>query len=250
MITKFFDFDETINKNHTCEQFCAAKCPSNIAYSEGKKHAQTNTKNGMENFLKHDDEEDGNTSAIVTFHDNPNFIAGYIAHILGKELQLVKCFNILNTAINEYCINGIKKPFYISYIPNDFPLEDNKNLQLTALHEVLLENKWIKKDTLLSFYDDSSTNCNAAKELRFITSYLVKSTKKFKYQLIKERNNGFMHSQNDSDQQVFANLNDLGLFSINNKQIFDQEQKSTQDPELPLNKKNDLNEPTMPYKRM
>ena len=180
-----FDFDHTVSIRHTFASHALdlyAKTDAPFLYQVGKKHALANTKIGIREYLKHDIKE---LSAIATFHNNPHFIAGYIAHLLGKELIFLKNKTIYSSsepliAINFYQIKGVEAPFLISYIPKvgqAFQETMNeltgKNNQIEFLRRTLLQESWINKKTIIQYYDDSLKNFTAAASLSLINSYLV-----------------------------------------------------------------------------
>lgn len=176
-----FDFDQTISIEHTFRNFkLGALDPSANPYELGKKHALGNIKKQVENYLKHDND---NLSAIATWHNNPDFIAGYMAILTGKELILEKTMHSKDglIAINQYRITGVDKPFLLSYIPhandpdfqNALTLLKNKNRQITWLHKKMLKQQLIQEDSLIDFYEDTRKNFEEAKKLPYIKSHLV-----------------------------------------------------------------------------
>jgi hypothetical protein len=201
--TNIFDFDETISVKHTFHDYKMEKKGHENQYELGKRHAKNNTKSNIDLFFKHNDHQ--HTCAIATYHNNPQFIAGYVAHILNKELHLenvIESHNSPKTSINQYKIEGIDKPFFISYIPETGTAfgqktKDlrNKNKQLSALREVLLKEGIILETWDIHFYDDTQKNYDGASELNFVNSYSVTKSKAFECHL-KHKSNMTITSNN------------------------------------------------------
>lgn len=175
-----FDFDNTITKRHT---FSYAKLShakdKPDSYQQGIKHAQTNSKNNIP--IQHNEHE---LAAIATYHNNPDYIAGYIAAILQKSLtfkEKIIASNESKVAINVYQVEGTSKPFLISYIPHygsDFDKAisslEGKNTHIELLRTVLFEYKHTSSPTVkVNFYDDSQANIHYAKELSNTSAFLV-----------------------------------------------------------------------------
>lgn len=150
-------------------------------YNLGKKVAtQGRLREDIALHLKHDA---NNLSAIATFHNNPAFVAGCIAHTFGKELTLVATHSSSSTpavAIAEYKVEGAR-PFLISYLPyvtaqfnKNMNLLGNKNSQIEFVRSTLLGRGLITESDVIQFYDDSRENYEAASRLPFIQSNLVK----------------------------------------------------------------------------
>lgn len=181
-----FDFDQTISTTHTfptCK--LEALPPQTDHYELGKKQALFNIKNQADKYLKHDIDS---ISAIATWHNNPDYIAGYIAILIGKELTLEKTTIADNKfiAVNQYKVAGVGKPFLISYIPQtgmEFQTAIaalvNKNPQLALLHQIMLEQELIQDDSTIDFYEDTESNYLGAKQLPYIRSHLVDRSDSF-----------------------------------------------------------------------
>ena len=179
-----FDFDQTVTKEHTfATKQLAWFEPDHIPitlYNLGKKDALKNKKVGVTNFFKHDDEH---LSAIATYHDNPMFIAGFIAALLGKELSFIKTIYSEThpiTAINFYTVEGMDTPFLISYIPvsgDAFKATlsslNGKKDQVLFLRNTLLDEKLMSDNAIINFYDDRPLNFESVKSIPLINSYLV-----------------------------------------------------------------------------
>ncbi len=183
-----FDFDCTLTKDHTFNDHAIERAlPAQNQYTLGQTEGKKNIKNGVDVVLNHDEQD---LSAVATYHNNPEFVAGNISAILKKELTLVDTIRktIVNAgssekteiAINIYKVVGIDKPFLISYLPhkgNAFQsamrILENKNAQISAIREFWLAKGFIKGTDNIDFYEDSSTNFNAAKSLDYINGYLV-----------------------------------------------------------------------------
>lgn len=186
-----FDFDCTLTIEHTfakrsIENVQAEQDQYALAKNEGTK----NIKRGVDSVLKHDEHD---LSAVATYHNNPAFVAGTISTILKKELTLVETIrktiaegdsaNKTDIAINVYRIEGIEKPFLISYLPytgDEFQsamrILGNKNAQISAIRDFWLTKGFINNTDTIDFYEDSRTNYNGARSLGYINGYLVKES--------------------------------------------------------------------------
>ena len=188
-----FDFDCTLTITHTFSAHAIERAqPAQNQYALGQTEGQNNIKHGVDVVLNHGKQD---LSAVATYHNNPEFVAGNISEILKKELTLVDTIRktIVNAgssekteiAINVYKVVGIDKPFLISYLPhkgNEFQsamrILENKNAQISAIREFWLTKRFIKGTDSIDFYEDSCTNFNAAKSLDYINGYLVTASNK------------------------------------------------------------------------
>jgi len=187
-----FDFDCTLTIKHTFSDHAIERAlPAQNQYTLGQAEGKKNIKHGVDAILNHDEQD---LSAVATYHNNPEFVAGNISAILKKELTLVDTIRktIVNAgssekteiAINVYKVGGIDKPFLISYLPHGgdefqsaMRILENKNAQIEAIREFWLTNGFIKRTDNIDFYEDSSTNFNGAKSLDYINGYLVTASK-------------------------------------------------------------------------
>lgn len=184
MITKLdiFDFDQTITKNHTFTTQCIeAFLEKGIddfehLYDAGKLGAQQNIKSDFPT-LEHSDKA---RSAIATYHNNPHYIAGYISHLLGRNLSFVETITSKNpvTAINIYKVEGTELPFIISYIPEIGEKFNDRLDELTGKNEQIcfiqqFFERLLAPETVVNFYDDSVANYKAAQRLENINCHYV-----------------------------------------------------------------------------
>jgi hypothetical protein len=183
-VISIFDFDQTVTIKHTFYRFALVTYPDSGSqlshYEAGRANAEQNMKQGVRERLKHNLEH---LSAIATYHNNPAFIAGFIARILGNELKFNKTvFSDVSprTAIDYYSVEGIETPFLISYIPaaNDefdktLAQLHGKNEQLTHLKQIFLTEKWIPDNSVINYYDDSYVNFQCAIPLSLINRHYV-----------------------------------------------------------------------------
>ncbi|CAM2923757.1 hypothetical protein [Legionella worsleiensis] len=129
-------------------------------YECGKRDAPALLKTNVAAWFLHDDHY---TSAIVTFHSYPDYIAGYLAYILGRELKRVDTNLTIpeeKNLIAVYQVEGESRPILISYINptlKDRSLitlsHDWKTGQLTQLRAFMLSNSWIEEEEPLHFYE-------------------------------------------------------------------------------------------------
>lgn len=197
---KIFDFDLTVTSRHTFKDYqlmtpkhTNEQMKQSITqYTNGENYGRMFLKEDIEKHLQHNSE---NFSAIATFHNNPNFVAGCVALVLDKELtfkeQLIrKTEGGYDIAVNVYSVNEEKNPFYISYIPyiNDFNNArkslGNKNQQINHILDLWMENRLIDAETKIDFYDDTQVNVQSVQPLKVINSYKVcPITEKFTFTL-------------------------------------------------------------------
>jgi hypothetical protein len=180
---KIFDFDRTITKQHTFAGKCLKRDGADEGqYALGKLDAKDNTKDGVAALLTHTDEE---ISAIATYHNNPHYVAGYIAHILEKELTHEKTIfmETPSLAMNFYHVEEVSKPFIISYIPEAGKMFDqtlevlgNKNKQIEWLRDTMITKGYMLENAIIDFYDDSRPNFEGAKRLKYVNSYWISTT--------------------------------------------------------------------------
>jgi len=183
-----FDFDCTLTINHTFSEHAIQRDrPAHNQYTLGQAEGQKNIKHGVDAILNHNEQD---LSAVATYHNNPEFVAGNISAILKKELTLVETIRKAivkagssektEIAINVYKVEGIDKSFLISYLPHEddefrsaMRILENKNAQIDAIREFWLTNGFIQPTDNIDFYEDSLTNFDGAKSLDYINGYLV-----------------------------------------------------------------------------
>ncbi len=173
-VRKIFDFDLTLTRAHTFGM--------TDGYETGKENAKSNIKIQANEYFLHDVDH---LSSIATYHNDPAFIAGFVAELLGKELTFIETIasDVHGTAIDRYAVMGLDTPFLISYISTRDGEEyaaivkrlcvHGKNEQLLSLRRVLLNEAWVEEGSVFDFYDDSENNYQCASQLPQINSYLV-----------------------------------------------------------------------------
>ena len=183
-----FDFDLTLTIDHTFRRNSIAGARLGADhYFLGQQDGMTNIKSGVDSVLKHDEQ---GLSAVATYHNNPEFVAGNISAILNKELTCSYTIRkiIVNAdsseqteiAMNFYNVAGIDKPFLISYLPHEgnkfqsaIDILRNKNAQISAIRDFWLTERYINSTDHIDFYEDTRTNFNDARSLGYINGYLV-----------------------------------------------------------------------------
>lgn len=177
---KIFDFDLTMSKTHTFANHCIDRYQGqdpSLIYQVGKRLAANLLKSNIP--FAHDA---NHLSAIATFHNNPALIAGVIAHVLGKELQLVETLTSEEplVAVNVYQVEDEERPFLVSYIPEvgsafqeRMGQLGNKNHQIKFLQRILLQQQQITPSTTFEFYEDTNENYLAAQQLPGMNCHLV-----------------------------------------------------------------------------
>jgi hypothetical protein len=177
---KIFDFDLTMTNGHTFEAYSLDMffgADPSVMYEAGKNIGKKLLKTGVP--FEHDA---AHVSAIATHHNNPALLAGFVAHMLGKELQLVETITSEEpkVAVNVYQIVGVARPFLISYIPdqeNDFEPKllqlGDKNHQIKFLQQILQQQGQLTESAVIDFYDDTETNCLAARQIPEVNTHWV-----------------------------------------------------------------------------
>ena len=182
-----FDFDQTTTIKHSFQQFqqrhYSGEEAASVSYSDGELNARTNTKINITEYLQHNRDH---LSAIATYHNNPAFIAGFIATLLKKKLTYVQTRNLIDDpmiAVDYYSVEDTDRPFLISYISASSTEFENvicrlkgKNEQITFLRECFLNANLIKQNTMINYYDDSLPNFKKAQTLSSINAHLIAAT--------------------------------------------------------------------------
>jgi hypothetical protein len=183
-----FDFDLTITKSHTFREH-SIRTPKageeqkkvttfNEQYVVGKSDAENNTKSDILDYLKNRDQQ---MRGIATHHNNPHFIAGYIAYLHQRELEFVKYHSKEDDkAINEYRFVDTEESFFISYIDAYGPefnrvknsaSSNNKNNQIADIARMInSENQAVE------YYDDMCTACRDSILLGYVSANVVNSS--------------------------------------------------------------------------
>ena len=217
-----FDFDCTLTIEHTFLEHAIEKARlAQNQYVLGQAKGKKNIKHGVDAILKHDDQ---GLSAVATYHNNPGFVAGNISAILKKELTLVDTIReeIHNAgslektviAINVYRVEGIDKPFLISYLPHEGHefisaqrILKNKNAQIMAIRQFWLKEGLIKPTDTIDFYDDSRENFDGATSLDYINGHLV--TGKSRDHVVETSYNGAI-----KPSQAFSSMSNISMIVL------------------------------------
>ncbi|QDQ39649.1 hypothetical protein E3226_004155 [Legionella geestiana] len=194
-----FTFDHTLCKKPTfyffknlCVDFDESRKHSPLLhftfqqsdYEKGKKDATDFLKADASSWFLHNEDY---ISAIATFHSFPDYIAGFLATMLGKELKRLDTHTVApteNHLIASYEVEGVSRPVLIAYIN---PLVDRqlaitsdnwKSEQLSDLRGVLLKNNWLRDDESVHFYEGVCRNsecglmdCGVPSELGYRPKY-------------------------------------------------------------------------------
>ena len=179
-----FDFDKTLTKIHTfktkrIEKF-GVTTPDDLIH-QGAEDARTNLKDGL---IPDISLEGDRLFSIATYHNNPDYVAGYIQTLLGKTItpseEPIQFSHDGDIAIKAYRIEGVEKPLLISYIPkqgNDFDAAlrklTGKNEQIAFLTLTLQAKDLMKPRASIDYYDDDSANIDRVKSLENIKAHLV-----------------------------------------------------------------------------
>jgi len=191
-IVHFYDFDETITPKHTYkEQGLTYGYEYDNAFllesmNRGYAYAQTSLKEGLREHCKHDDEKF--SAAIITYHNNPWFIAGYMAHVLNTPLETLQCMGpqakAAAFAVFGFQITGLNKPLLITCRTEDVLDErKGKNDMILLTKKVLEEGQYVSKNAQYSFFDDDYQNVHTAwKHLSFLNCHQVYNGASFRPQ--------------------------------------------------------------------
>ena len=180
-----FDFDQTLTKIHTFQTKCIEKfgvtTPAALIH-QGAEDARTNLKDGL--TPSHISLEGDRLFCLATYHNNPDYVAGYIQTLLGKtitpSMEPLQFAHDGDIAIKTYRIEGVEKPLFISYIPKQ-GAEFNaargkltgKNEQIAFLSQILQVNHLMEPGASINYYDDDSKNIDKVKPLANIKAHLV-----------------------------------------------------------------------------
>lgn len=154
-------------------------------YEQGKKDAPAWLKADASLWFLHNEHY---ISAIATFHGFPDYIAGFLACVLGKALKRLDTPPTVvpteNTLIAAYEVEGESRPVLISYIN---PLADRrpvirgdewKSKQLSELRDLMLKNNWLTDEESIHFYEGVCANrecgdgyCGVPSELGYRPKY-------------------------------------------------------------------------------
>ena len=181
-----FDFDLTITKKHTFVESQLQADSLNITSNHKKQGKRDGSKIAKSNLpLELMDLSGDNLFAIATYHNNPDYIAGMLEHILNKQItptnQIIYS-QYPQVAIKVYQVAGQSKPLLLSYIPkvaDEFGMPiwklDGKNNQIRFLHSVALEKSLIDDNVKIDFFDDTAKNIACTQNLTEldISSYQV-----------------------------------------------------------------------------
>lgn len=149
----------------------------------------TNLKQGIpENLYAMTDDH---VCAIATFHNNPDFVAGYFMQLSKLEKKNIPTMvgTIFDKkypiAINVYYINALSKPLYVCYIPGIEAEFDRRVRKLNGKNEMIafIERVWKEKGLFqggdIDFYDDTLFNISMlnkgdwAEKLKHVNAFHV-----------------------------------------------------------------------------
>jgi hypothetical protein len=136
------------------------------------------------------------TLAIATYHNNPDYIAGFLQTLLDKKItfrataQQTKKRNDLDlVGVHVYDIEGHEYPLLIAHIPQIdqkyfsamtvLNAARGKNQHIELLRTCALEYNCIEENTYCDFFDDTELNVRLAenfKENHRLNSHLVIKT--------------------------------------------------------------------------
>jgi len=176
-----FDFDQTISNHHTFHGASVkANKDLNVSLDRQEARIKVGAQKAVSNLKQNLPQElfsleGANLFAIATYHNNPDYIAGYLQHFLGKNIAPTDEVHYSEepvVAVRIYKIEGSEKPLLISYLPatgQDFNelmgKLDCKNNQINLLQKVALEKQIINGSTHYDFFDDSGANITAARKV-------------------------------------------------------------------------------------
>ena len=173
------DFDLTLTKEHTYRKSRLDVMQQEGQTAEerieiGRQAADNNLKDNLKNTSNPLLSLEGdNVFAIATYHNNPDYIAGYYEAISGKTVtpipDSVKYSEDGKVALRQYQVQGIDKPFTVSYIPalgqdyqNIIANLDGKNEQMNLIQQTFESSALMNHDDPMHLYDDSRPNIEAA----------------------------------------------------------------------------------------
>ena len=184
-----FDFDQTLTKIHTFSTrsldatYEGARAEDHIR--EGSTDAHANLKEGLKDSTSPlFSFEADHLFCIATYHNNPDYIAGYLQVLLGKTImpsvEPTKYSHGDDIAIKNYDVDGSDKPLLISFIPQVGPAFGaarrrltGKNEQICFLEEILQSKFLMEPGALINYYDDDPVNIEKAMALPHVRAHRV-----------------------------------------------------------------------------
>lgn len=173
----FFGFNNTLTKIDSTPSYYINSMgipqfnrrPTEDSYLHGKIDSESCQKTGIDQVFNHDASQ---LSAIITRDFDPDYIAGFIAGILGKELHRVEGLGSCSvglTQITEYQVEGELTPLFIShytYIPSFHYhkiWDQDKNHQIETLYQELLHRRLVCPMEKIDYYDTAFHDLNRAR---------------------------------------------------------------------------------------
>jgi hypothetical protein len=126
--------------------------------------------------------------SIATYHNNPDFIMGYLSALLGKKITAAKTTTADNgnIALRECIVEGFETPLLISYIPKTgaqfqeaMAKLHGKNEQIGMITDALKSKGIMKELEPFDYYDDSKANIDAAVAVPYVTAHQVNTNATF-----------------------------------------------------------------------
>jgi hypothetical protein len=179
---RILDFDQTITKEHTFQDASITEENKHLEddfFGQGVRAAAAgNVKDALPEVLLQMNSK--HAFGIATYHNNPDYIAGYMQHVLGKKVTLswMSADRENPVAVHAYRIEGSTQTLLIAHIaktvnrsddlPARFNNYDGKNAHISALQRFAAEEKLVDENTFYDFFDDSEQNVKKARKLQDI----------------------------------------------------------------------------------
>ena len=181
------DFDLTMTCWHTFKQNQIANMENNSPderveagrwTAERMKCLKTNIHRGVAPFQFAGDD----LFCVATYHNNPDFIMGYLGHMMGEKIIHTQSYIAQNgLAIRQCQLKSSDKPLLISYINASNEPEfgrtiadlHGKNEQIEFLRAILSQEGIIGAGSTCDFYDDDPNNIALAGQLFNLRTHQV-----------------------------------------------------------------------------
>jgi hypothetical protein len=192
MKISILDFDQTVTVDHTFSKNCLdamLEMTPAQRMAKGAADAQSNIKVGISSEQAPFKFSGDQMFCIATYHNNPDYIMGYLSVMLGKKITAGQTMSddVHGIAIRECFVEGSDKPLLLSYLPKlgaEFQTTmsklHGKNEQIAQLRGVLESGGHLQADDVCDFYDDSQPNIAAAANIFNIRAHQVSREAQFR----------------------------------------------------------------------
>ena len=178
------DFDLTLTKSHTFQtrrfEYFADFKPNeifNYGFQDSLNFKKNNIPTQLFNF------NNDNLLSIATYHNNPDYIAGFMSGILGKRIDVngviyTHYYNKPGPSIKAYKVEGTDKSLLISYLDAQsgyfnalINSLNGKDEQLFHLAQVAGWLELVDAKTHCDFFEDTEKNYHIATQFKDLPNF-------------------------------------------------------------------------------